>query len=114
MQREGIRRSTRLTIHVKELGMGSRLHAVAVDADGQVALQRNALGTGIVGCSFQLEVEMVLDVVDKGFFRNLRGLRELRVLGVLRIRLKPPLILGIPRLEVGTAKNGRATLLKEF
>ena len=50
---------------MEELRMLAGLGTVAIDSYGQVALQHNPLGTGIVGSGHQLDMEQVLDVVNK-------------------------------------------------
>ena len=45
--------------------MGGRLHTVTVHADGYIALQDDAFGTGIIGCSQQLHMQLILDIIDQ-------------------------------------------------
>ena len=63
--REGIRRCPCRTVHIEEFRMGSRLHTVTIHADGHIPLQDDTLGTGIVGSSQQLHMQLILDIVDQ-------------------------------------------------
>ena len=63
--RERIRRGTRLRFQVEELRMETGLGAVAIDTDGYIALDDDTLLTGIIGCSLQLQMEVILDVIDQ-------------------------------------------------
>ena len=64
LRRELIGRCPSLRVQVEEFGMLACLHAVAIDPDGQVALQHHALRAGIVGSGLQLGVQQILHVAD--------------------------------------------------
>ena len=82
---------------MKEFRMSFRLHTLTVDTDGHIALDDNALLSGIVGCGLQLQMEMILNIIDK---RTLIS-RELRVVCTPKgIRFEPILISLKPRLEL--------------
>ena len=85
---------------MEELGMRLDLHAVAADADGHVALQHDALGTGVVCCGLQLEVQVILDKILAPCIPYLAP----------RKNLQPPFILLEPRLELLRGQQLLATL----
>ena len=58
--REGIRGRPRLRVEIEEFRILMRLHAVAIDAYGQVALQYHTLLAGIVSSSLQLGMQQIL------------------------------------------------------
>ena len=62
-------RRTCLHVQMEEFRMLPRLHTIAIDADGQVALERYALAAGIVGSRLQLFVQMILNIIDFLHFR---------------------------------------------
>ena len=61
--REIVRRCTCGAVETEELRMNSSLHTLTIDTDRYITLQRHPMLTGIVGSSFQLEVEVVLEVI---------------------------------------------------
>ena len=92
--REVIRWCTRRTVEVEERWMSGSLHTLAIHANGYVALQNDALGTGIVGCRLQLTVEMILEIVDSSLARIASITRFTRVASnPFCIGLQPILIL---------------------
>ena len=60
---EGVGRSTGLRLHVEVVGLAPGFHAVAADADWNVAFDDHTAGFGVVVNVGQLKVKLVLDVI---------------------------------------------------
>ena len=63
--RESIRRSTGLGVEIEERWMGLGLYAIEIHANGDIAFQDNAFGTGVISSRLQLEMKMILGEVDE-------------------------------------------------
>ncbi len=66
--REIIRRCTGLTVHVKQTGIGPSVNAVARDTDGNVALDGDTVGIGILMNMLHLLVKVILQIAYIVYF----------------------------------------------
>ena len=86
--REGIRRSTSLSVQVEVLGFYPGLHTVATDADGDITLQDDTMSTGIGMCSPHLGIEVELyEIPESHLLIDLGGCLHHRLALILRQRV---------------------------
>ena len=45
--------------------MGLGLYAIEIHADGDIAFQDDAFGTGVIGSGLQLEMKVILGEIDE-------------------------------------------------
>ena len=92
---KSIGRSAGLSVHVEEMRIDPRIDASAADTDGDVALEGDAVGMGIVNCLLQLDVQMILDeVVECDVGVTIEAVDELGAVGDV-----------FPTVKVGCAEH---------